>query len=226
MNVDRDPELINPGKPTLDDILAKLGATPTEVNPKSSNDILANLSKHTARLAIQHKQLIGGLDNTQDNNLTSKGTLPNVPATDALTVARCSSIIPTKKDEIARLREELDAAKSRIAHQDEELAQARVIKQTMDHAIGSASEADFSHRGETLEPAIGNFQNAFDAPASNFDARRDNPYAPQEDAASDVSDALSAGALNRSRNWNNMHAPFNPAFNNSGKFLILWRSDC
>ncbi|KAJ5714515.1 Armadillo-like helical [Penicillium malachiteum] len=107
--------------------------------------------------------------------------------------------------ELARLRQQLVAANSRIAFQEQELAQSRVIKHTMDQALGPPSEADFGGR-EITEQTISHLQSAFNASNTGFSQFQD-AWNSQEDSQSDVSDALSAGAYNRARGLWNQQGP-------------------
>ncbi|KAK2871610.1 hypothetical protein FQN49_003013 [Arthroderma sp. PD_2] len=103
--------------------------------------------------------------------------------------------------EMLRLQQELEAANSRIALQEQELAQTRVIKHTLDQAMGPPSEVDFGGR-EISEQTISSLQNAFNASTRPFNQRPDQ-WTMQDDAHSDISDALSAGGYNRARGlWN------------------------
>ncbi|OQE34357.1 hypothetical protein PENCOP_c019G03446 [Penicillium coprophilum] len=99
--------------------------------------------------------------------------------------------------ELLRLKQELLAANSKIALQEQELAQTRVIKHTLDQALSPSSEADFGSR-EITEQTISHLHNAFNASSSAFSQFQD-AWGGQEDSQSDVSDPLSAGAYNRSR---------------------------
>lgn len=108
-----------------------------------------------------------------------------------------------KTVELLRLKRELLAANSKIALQEQELAQTRVMKHTLDQALGPPSEADFSGR-EVTEQTITHLQNAFNASNPGFSQFQD-AWKPQEDSQSDVSDALSAGAYNRARGVWNQH---------------------
>ena len=56
--------------------------------------------------------------------------------------------------EMARLKRELDAAKDQIARQKQELDESRVIKHTLDQAMGPASEAAMSPKLEHLNQAF------------------------------------------------------------------------
>lgn len=106
-----------------------------------------------------------------------------------------------KSVELVRLKQELMAANSKIALQEQELAQTRVIKHTLDQALGPPSEADFGGR-EITEQTISHLQNAFNASNPAF-GQYQEAWGSQEDSHSDISDALSAGAYNRARGlWN------------------------
>ncbi|KAJ5577767.1 uncharacterized protein N7459_006731 [Penicillium hispanicum] len=103
--------------------------------------------------------------------------------------------------ELLRLKQELLVANSKIALQEQELAQTRVIKHTLDQALGPPSEADFNGR-EITEQTITHLQSAFNASNPTYGPFQDT-WSAQEDSQSDVSDALSAGAYNRARGlWN------------------------
>lgn len=105
-----------------------------------------------------------------------------------------------KITELLRLKQELIAANSKIALQEQELAQTRVMKHTLDQALGPPSEADFGGR-EITEQTITHLQSAFNASNPAFGPIQDAWNT--EDSQSDVSDALSAGAYNRARVfWN------------------------
>lgn len=105
----------------------------------------------------------------------------------------------TETSELHRLKQELLAANSKIALQEQELAQTRVIKHTLDQALGPPSEADFGGR-EISEQTISHLQNAFNASSRNLNQFHD-AWNGQEDSQSDISDALSAGAYNRARGF-------------------------
>ncbi|KAE8147948.1 armadillo-type protein [Aspergillus avenaceus] len=111
--------------------------------------------------------------------------------------------------EVLRLKQELLVANSKIALQEQELAQTRVIKHTLDQALGPPSEIDFNGR-EITEQTISHLQSAFNASNPTFCQLQDG-WGGQDDSQSDISDALSAGAYNRARGlW---VAPVQQAFN-------------
>ncbi|KAJ5562277.1 Armadillo-like helical [Penicillium sp. DV-2018c] len=99
--------------------------------------------------------------------------------------------------EVLRLEQELLAANSKIALQEQELAQTRVIKHTLDQALGSSSEADFGTREITKQP-ISHLQSAFNTPSSAFGGFPDT-WGGQDDSQSDISDPLSTGPYGRYR---------------------------
>lgn len=103
--------------------------------------------------------------------------------------------------ELLRLKQELLAANSKIAMQEQELTQNRVIKHTLDQALGPPSEAEFG-ACDVTEQTISNLQNAFNTSNHPFGQFQDT-WNTQDDSHSDISDALSAGAYNRARAlWN------------------------
>ncbi|CAL5872263.1 uncharacterized protein PFLUO_LOCUS6524 [Penicillium psychrofluorescens] len=109
--------------------------------------------------------------------------------------------------ELLRLKQELLAANSKIASQEQELAQTRVIKHTLDQALGPPSEVDFGGSGsrEVTEQTISHLQNAFNASNPTTFAQVQDAWNAQDDSQSDISDALSAGAYNRARGLWSQH---------------------
>lgn len=95
-----------------------------------------------------------------------------------------------------RLQRELIAANSRIAQQEQELAETRVIKHTIDQALGPPSEAEFDH--DATQQDTGEMQSFFNASAKGFNQDHD-PWM-QDDAKSDISESFAASAYNTDRN--------------------------
>ncbi|KAJ5929400.1 hypothetical protein N7454_007248 [Penicillium verhagenii] len=96
---------------------------------------------------------------------------------------------------------QLQVANNKIAFQEQELAQTRVIKHTMDQTLGPPSEVEFGGR-EITEQTISHLQDAFNASKPAFSQFQD-AWTSQEDSQSDASDALSAVGYNRARgSWN------------------------
>ncbi|OJD11497.1 hypothetical protein AJ78_07742 [Emergomyces pasteurianus Ep9510] len=199
----------------MDQILAKLSPKGNfAVEKRYANDeILAKLSEHQTLLEQQQMILIGKhMRSTSQNE--GPNTSPHLSSDKSLDSGESTS---PKADgdntdnvdaiEMFRLKQELVAANSRIALQEQELAQTRVIKHTLDQALGPPSEADFGGR-EITEQTISNLQNAFNASTRPFNQRQE-AWAVQDDAQSDISDALSASAYSSARGiWNTAHPSF------------------
>ncbi|KAK2766178.1 hypothetical protein FQN54_007694 [Arachnomyces sp. PD_36] len=199
---------------TMEQILAKLSPKDhaTAEKPAMNDTILSRLSEQQALLEKQQQILSNNTSSGEDDR--SSAASAQTPATETL-----PSSTPTENNqantnkvgtvEMVRLKQELLAANSRIALQEQELAQTRVIKHTLDQAMGPPSEADFGGRDVT-EQTISSLQNAFNASTRPLNQRQDG-WIPADDARSDISDALSAGGYNRARGiWANNSQP--PAF--------------
>ena len=167
--------------------------------------LLAKLSEQQALLEKQ-KQALGSAEETaalhdRDESITS--SVPLTPATDVFDVTPDTEendeevTIKLDASEMVRLKRELDAARDKIARQEQELSQTRVIKHTLDQAMGPPSGSDANVRGNVVERNIGNL-NAFNA-SSRPMVPRQGTFVVSDDARSDVSDALSAGAYNRAQ---------------------------
>lgn len=88
---------------------------------------------------------------------------------------------------------------------DQELAQSRITKHTIDQVIGSVSEADYP-----MNPGVTGLPVLPESESNNFrpQIQRDSSWAAQEDSRSDTSDALSANDFNRARAiWGNEGRP-------------------
>lgn len=179
------------------------------------DQILAQLSEKQTLLHKQ-KEALKLMDNGQiahlDNDSSSSGSVQLTPATDSFNITPHSEenddeTIQLDAAELARLKQELNAAKDKIARQEQELSQTRVIKHTFDQAMGPASEMDFQHSGEVTEQTISSLQSAFNASSRPLPDHQD-AWGIQDDAQSDISDALSAGAYNRAHGiWANPARP-------------------
>lgn len=112
--------------------------------------------------------------------------------------------------EMHRVKQELEAAKSVIKRQEQELAETRTLKHTMDQAMGPPSEADFSGHADISEQAIGNLQSAFNASARPFTSRND-VWGAQEDPRSARPGLFSNGTFGQERTiWHAQAAPAPP----------------
>jgi hypothetical protein len=189
--------------------------TPTEA-PNPMDKLLAKLSEQSAAISRQTEAL------KEDNAaylrtidyVSASSSVPLTPAEEAFSHSTAPTTSPPSlagdapsADEVLRLKLELEAAKGKIARMDQELAQSRITKHTIDQAIGSASEADYPMN----DPRVPNVPSGLN-PSSRPQAYRDNSWAAQDDARSDTSDALSATGFNRARAiWNNGDKPNFPA---------------
>ena len=185
--------------------------------PNPMDKLLAKLSEQSAAISKQTEAL------KEDNAaylrtvdyISASSSVPLTPAEESFNQSTALTTSPPSlagdgqgADEVLRLKLELEAAKGKIARMDQELAQSRITKHTIDQAIGSASEADYpmtDSRFHHLPTGVN--------PASRPQPHRDNSWAAQDDARSDTSDALSATGFNRARAiWNNGDKPNFPAF--------------
>lgn len=121
--------------------------------------------------------------------------------------------VPPSAEEVLRLKLELEAAKGKLARMDQELAQSRITKHTLDQVIGTPSELDFPV-GQQVED--GDIRDNSLQLGHKFNARsqgnRDLSWAAGDDSRSDTSDALSASGFNRARAiWGNGPKPSFPA---------------
>ncbi|KAL2817218.1 armadillo-type protein [Aspergillus cavernicola] len=193
------------GNSEMEKLLAKLSPKPQVSDTKQAvnQEILSKLSEQQFLLDKQ-KNLLA-------NNMVSPGSLEEFEKSSGIPHCTDANQSTNPKDiasldafdidasELLRLKQELHAANSRIALQEQELAQTRVIKHTMDQALGPPSEADFGGR-DISEQTISNLQSALNASFPTPLLLQDG-WNPQEDSQSDISDALSAGAYNRARGF-------------------------
>lgn len=192
----------------MEKILARLSPKPQHLGLRSttSKDILAKLSEQQALLEKQKNLLVGNsiVPATRTEADESSAASPSASAVDPspgsvpIDATRCDAG-GTEASELHRLKQELLAANSKIALQEQELAQTRVIKHTLDQALGPPSEADFGGR-EISEQTISHLQNAFNASSRALNQYHD-AWNGQDDSQSDISDALSTGAYNRARGF-------------------------
>lgn len=180
------------------------------------DSLLAKLSEQQAILEKQ-KQALGSAEENvtqHDRDESVASSVPLTPATDVFDVTPGTEdndeedTIKLDAIEMLRLKRELGAARDKIARQEQELSQTRVIKHTLDQALGPQSGVDANPRGSATERTIVDL-NGFSASSRPMMARQDN-FIISDDARSDISDALSAGAYNRAQNiWS---SPARPGF--------------
>ena len=112
--------------------------------------LLAKLSDQQALIARQKTALSTGSDeeNVQPKEGSSTSSTLLTPASESFnnhqTAIDREATTRAEAAEVARLKKELDAAKDRIARQNQELNQSRVIKQSLEQTISSASDAALS----------------------------------------------------------------------------------
>jgi len=187
--------------------------------------LLAKLSEQSAALSKQQEALKSSDDNIAYSRtveyVSAASSVPITPAgesfnnstaptTNTPSIAGDDAAQPSA-EEVLRLKLELEAAKGKIARMDQELAQTRITKHTIDQAIGTPSEADFSMglagHSEVSDIRLNLLQQSLNTNARP-QVQRDNSWAAQEDSRSDTSDALSAGGFNRARAiWGNGDKP-------------------
>lgn len=211
----------------MEKILAKFSPRPQLTDSKAcvNQDILTKLSAQQILLEKQKKLLAGNnavsgsRADAEDN--TSGASLPLTLDSHATTDGSRCDAKAAEVAELFHLKQELLAANSKIAHQEQELAQTRVIKHTLDQALGPPSEADYNGR-EVTEQTISNLQNAFNSSSSRAFDQCPDPWNGQDDAQSDISDAMSAGAYNSARGF---WMPGNqPAFGGSANACLTDRN--
>lgn len=185
-----------------------------ELNPMDR--LLAKLSEQQATINKQHEVLQTG-DDAHRTHVSSAVEYATASATSSLSITPVTNsaegtvsgngtdTVDTpeekdtpqpNKDEVLRLKIELEKAKGKIARMDQELTQTRITKHTIEQAIGSNSEADFP-------------MGQFNAPGRSV-YLSDGTWTGQDDNHSDNSDALSAGGFKSASGiWaNSGRAPF------------------
>ncbi|KAF9883032.1 hypothetical protein FE257_004315 [Aspergillus nanangensis] len=189
----------------MEKLLAKLSPKPQASDAQSTinQEIFTKLSEKQALLERQQSALLSS-NSSVDIGRTDNSSilLPPSDAVNNITVpsgGSKSGTLHPDTSEVFRLKQELLAANSKIALQEQELAQTRVIKHTLDQALGPPSESDFTGR-EFTDQTISSLQSAFNASNPSFNQDQDG-WNAQDDFQSDISDALSAGAYSRARGY-------------------------
>ena len=167
--------------------------------------LLAKLSEQQALLETQRDaaDITGSSSARLCKEELSSASVPPTPATESF-----ATTPPTEDDdddddddhagkvpnndgiEMERLKRELNAAKSMIARKEQELSHARAVKEASDQAKQGAPGVGDHTGAEGVDRTIVNLQDDFGL------SRPMLPYGNQDDARSDISEALSAGALN------------------------------
>jgi hypothetical protein len=191
----------------MEKLLAKLSPKPQSSPFKSveNREILTKLSEQQALLEQQNHLLTSNSASIEDHVDRDKNSAVK-PLTSTLEISHATEpkdnacFAPnTETSEVLRLKKQLLAANSKLALQEQELAQTRVMKHTLDQALGTPSEADFNGR-EVTEHTISHLQSAFNASSSNFTQPHEG-WNTHDDSQSDVSETLSAGAYSRARGF-------------------------
>ncbi|OGM43561.1 pumilio-family RNA binding repeat protein [Aspergillus bombycis] len=202
------PKSISPADNSeMGKLLSRLSPKPQPSGIKLSTNqgILTRLSEQQTLLDRQRRALYSSYESLEGHGGANKPSsiLPLTSTSRPVQSLAQDIALPdatnTDSSEVLRLKQELLAANSRIALQEQELAQSRVIKHTLDQALGPPSEVDFNGR-EVTEQTISDLQNAFNASNPTFSQLQDGWSGP-DDSQSDISDALSTGAYNRSRGF-------------------------
>ena len=176
--------------------------------PNPVDKLLAKLSEQSAAISKQTDALKedGAAYRWPVDYVSTGSSIPSTPAEDTFNQSMALITSPPSlasdtpsAEELLRLKLELEAAKGKIALMDQELAQSRITKHTIDQAIGPASETDFP----IVHPVEGDphFHTVPSGlhPVNHSLSYRDGSWAAQDDARSDTSDALSASGFNRAR---------------------------
>lgn len=186
--------------------------------PKRANKLLTDINGQSQALSKQRIDLIDESD-SNGPKYEERSSSCNLykPATESFTRAssedhnEAGTSLLEDASEILRIKQELAAAKSMISRQEQELAETRKLRHTMDQAMGPPSEADSRISTNITEQTISHLQSAFNASTRPFTSRTDS-WAPQEDSHLDNSDGISAGRYNRGHGvWNNSAQPVFPS---------------
>lgn len=209
----------------MEDILARLKLNDAR---KPSNDVrsldklLHNLQDQNKALKRQEAEIKNGAnsdrhlsvsmsasgDSSSNSDAGVSTAVPFDNGSTGLPTAPCPTpaIVKTDNAEILRVKQELEAAKSVISRQEQELAETRTLKHTMDQAMGPPSEiGDFVPPKDLNENTIGHLQSAFNAAARPFTSPNDG-WMAQDNLQVDPTD-LAGGNFGRSRGiWQNTSA--------------------
>ena len=178
-------------------------------------DLLAKLSEQQELLDKQKNALIPTKSSASytDHDESNSDSVPLTPAADffndtpATEDSDGEKTIKLDPAEMLRLKKELDAAKDKIASQEQELTQTRIIKHTYDQAKAPSTTSVTAPKSDSLDRTISNVQDAYNASNHAYGLRQES-YGPHDDARSDISDAISAGAFNRAQNiWSSAPGP-------------------
>ena len=168
--------------------------------------LLAKLSEQ--QVLLEHQKSV--LDSSETNITCSEldgsmsSSVPLTPATDTFSGTPGTEDSDEEKTiqldpaEMLRLKKELDAAKNKIARQEQELSQTRIIKHTFEQARGPPSLLITAGKSDPVVSTTANIQEAFNTSNRPF-SQRQEVISNHDDARSEISDAVSAGAYHRAQ---------------------------
>lgn len=155
----------------------------------------------------------------QTQKTSSDGSAMLTPASDA----SCNEEVVNKDEarlrreavEMALLKKELDAAKDQIARQKQELDESRVIKHTLDQAMGPMSEAALSPKLDRLNQAYPSGSNLALPQRQNWNAI--------DDPRSEISEFNAGPSIWGNRSGFNPSLIAEPGFGQHGGRAAHWR---
>ena len=175
--------------------------------------ILAKLSQQQTLLEKQKNDLTFSDDDKTDadkarqDEASSLSSSLMTPASDSSNEAYSNSDNKDdklEKAEMARLKQELDAAKDQIARQKQELDQSRIMKHTVREAVGSSAETEVKAK----ENGTGGHRAPVNSSGRNGGSREDN-HGDARPARSDGTSASDFGTAHHV--WGHANRPaFNP----------------
>lgn len=161
------------------------------------DSLLAKLSEQQTLLAKQKAAaVVARSSGENDENRFKENSTPSstllTPASESGHYSQATgndgeNAVRLEAAEMARLKRELDAAKDQIARQKHEIDQSRVIKHTIDQAMGPSSDG-------ALSPPINHLRATYNVPRQAF--------GPGEDVRIDSTDFNTASGI-----WSNNNAP-------------------
>ena len=184
-------------------------AADCEKNTCDLDAVLAKLSEQHVGAAVDSAEIEPGKEDPISHSV------PDTPATDGFSATppgddTSQGATEEGRSEMERLKDELDAAKSKIAKQEQELSQTRVIKQVLDQTKTNFPDANNAGKPDEIDRTIMNLQESFGA------SRPIGTYGNQDDTRSDVSDTLSATGYNRGQGVWMPAPPFNGGMQGAG----------
>ena len=156
--------------------------------------LLAKLSEQQVLLEKQKSAVSAqeDKDSSHEKGDSSSSSVLLTPASESFTVEHDSDgkededTVQLDVGEMARLKKELDAAKNQIARQKQQLDQTRAIKQNID---------------KSMSPTYAAEKQSSVTPSGRFKGTRQDNWRVNEDAQSEISDAMSVGNYNAANVW-------------------------